>query len=69
MKKTKDGVERLNINLPSPLMRKIEAYAEEMNVNKTSAVCIALSTFLRENDAMKALSEYADKLPKEKENK
>ena len=44
---------RLNVNIPTSLLVKLDAYAEELNINRTSAVAIAISTFLRENEAMK----------------
>ena len=38
---------RLNINIPINLMKEIEAYAKDKNINKTSAICILLSNSLK----------------------
>lgn len=56
---------RLNINLSKSLLEKLDQYAEENNINRTSAVAIAISQFFRENEAMEALKEIASKMPKQ----
>ena len=57
---------RLNVNIPTSLLVKLDAYAEELNINRTSAVAIAISTFLRENEAMNTLKDVMAKLPEDK---
>lgn len=50
-------LERLNVNLPSDLMRRVEEYAERYCINKTSAVTMLLSQSL---EASKALTSMSD---------
>lgn len=49
---------RLNINIPTPLLERVEEYAEKHYINKTSAICVLLSTALE-------LSESTDQKQKE----
>lgn len=49
---------RLNINVPSPLLERVEEYADKHYINKTSAICVLLSTALE-------LSESTEQKPKE----
>lgn len=37
---------RLNINIPTPLLERVEEYAEKHYINKTSAICVLLATAL-----------------------
>lgn len=39
---------RININMPVPTLKKIDAYAERMNINRTAAIIVALNTVLEE---------------------
>ena len=50
-------VVRLNINLPVPLMERLDEYADKMNINRTSAVAVLLSQAL---DSQKAISDISD---------
>ena len=61
----KPKLTRLNVNIPTALLVKLDAYAGELNINRTSAVAIAISTFLRENEAMKTLNDVMAKLPED----
>lgn len=49
---------RLNINIPTPLLEKVEEYAEKHFINKTSAICVLLATALE-------LSERSEQKQKE----
>lgn len=49
---------RLNINIPTPLLERVEEYAEKHYINKTSAICVLLATALE-------LSESTEKKQKE----
>ncbi len=41
---------RLNINVDDDLIKRVDAYAKENFINRTSAICILLSNSLRSND-------------------
>ena len=63
--KKKPETGRLNVNLSKSLLDNLDKFAEQNNINRTSAVAIAISTFLRENEAMEALKDIASKMPKQ----
>ena len=44
---------RLNINIPIPLLERVEEYAEKHYINKTSAICVLLATALELSDSSK----------------
>ncbi len=44
-------LERVSINLPVSIVKKVRKYAEEMGLNTTSAYIVLLSQALRQNDA------------------
>jgi len=52
-------VKRLSINLPSSLVDKLDSYGKELNINRTAALSVALSTFFREQEALKTLKQVA----------
>ena len=37
---------RLNINIPTALLQRVELYAKQHYINKTSAICVLLATAL-----------------------
>lgn len=41
---------RLNINVDDDLIKRVDTYAKENFINRTSAICILLSNSLRSND-------------------
>ncbi len=43
---------RVTVNLTSELVNQVDAYAEQMNINRTSAVAVLLSTSLNGQKAM-----------------
>lgn len=45
------------VNIPLKLLEDIEAYADEMNVNRTSAILFLLSQSLNNQKAMNNLNE------------
>jgi len=53
-------VKRLSLNLPTSLVEKLDSYAEELHINRTAALSVALSTFFREQDAIKTLKQFAE---------
>ena len=48
---------RLNINVAQDLIDKVDEYARSMNINRTSAVAVLLSTALNNQKAMNDLGE------------
>ncbi len=78
--KSKQTLERVNMNLPASLVNKVKKYAEETGLNVTSAYIVLLSQALRQNEAftqlplllaqMKSIdlaSEYKEKLDRKEE--
>lgn len=57
-------VVRLNTNVPTSLMKKLDSYAAELNINRTAALAVVLSTFFRQEEAQKNISEVLAKMPK-----
>lgn len=53
----KPELQRVNMNLPVDLVSKIDEYAEELCLNRTSAITVLLSTALQQN---KTLSTFED---------
>lgn len=50
-------LERLNVNIPTDLMRRVEDYADRYCINKTSAVTMLLSQSLEASKAMTSINE------------
>ena len=48
-------LERVSINLPVSIVKKVKKYAEEMGLNTTSAYIVLLGQALRQNDAFTQL--------------
>ena len=48
---------RLNINLPVELMKRVDNYADNMAINRTSAVAVLLSMALDSQRTINALEE------------
>lgn len=48
-------LERVSINLPVSIVKKVRKYAEEMGLNTTSAYIVLLGQALRQNDAFTQL--------------
>lgn len=48
---------RLNINVPVELMDRVDSYADNMAINRTSAVAVLLSMALDSQKAMNSLDE------------
>lgn len=59
-------VVRLNVNLPTPLMERLDEYAIKMNINRTSAVAVLLSQAL---DSQKAMADISELLNMAREQK
>lgn len=58
------ALKRVNMNLSEDLIEKIDAYAEIMGINRSSAISVLVSTQLQQQEAlgtMKSLVEFVDK--------
>lgn len=53
----KNEVVRLNVNVPVALVEKLDTYAESMNINRTAALSVILSTYFRQDEAAAAIAE------------
>ena len=60
-------IARVNLNLTKELVEKVDQYADEMNINRTSAISVLLSQALNTQKAMNDLSELL-KLVQEQAN-
>lgn len=52
-------VKRININVPVETLERIDTYADNMSINRTSAILVLLS---RAMDSQKALSDLGELL-------
>lgn len=55
-------LQRLNINMPVELIAELDAYADKINVNRTAAINMLVSTALEQKNAMSAMDELLNKL-------
>lgn len=55
---------RINLNVPADLVDEVDAYAENMNINRTSAINMLLSTALEQKKSI----DMMDKILKEIKN-
>lgn len=46
---------RLNINIDDDLIQRVDDFAKENFINRTSAICILLSNALRSNDIQSSI--------------
>lgn len=60
-------LQRLNMNMPVDLIEQVDEYAERMNINRTSAVIVLVSTALEQKNAMSVIDELLNKLGKVEE--
>ena len=56
----KNNVVRLNINVPSSLMQRLDDYADSMNINRTSAVAVLLTQALDNQKALNSLNSLSE---------
>lgn len=56
----KTQTSRVGINIPTELLKQIDAYADKMSINRTSACCVLMSEALDAKNAMISLSEAMD---------
>ena len=51
-------ITRVTVNLNSELVNQVDKYAENMNINRTSAVAVLLSQAVNSQKAMNDLGEF-----------
>ena len=51
---------RINTKLSAALVNRIDQYAEENHITRTAAMSVIISTFFRQDDAIKAIQRAAD---------
>lgn len=52
---------KLTLNIDDLLIEKVDKYAEENYINRTSAICVLLSSALKSNDITNKLAKDDDK--------
>ena len=55
-------LKRLNINMPVELVERVDEYADKVNVNRTAAINMLVSTALEQKNAIDMMKELLDKL-------
>ena len=55
-------LQRLNMNMPADLIQQVDEYAERMNLNRTSAMIVLVSTALEQKNVMSVMDELLNKL-------
>lgn len=58
-------ITRVTVNLNSDLVRQVDQYAEEMNINRTAAVAVLLSQSVNSQKAMTNIGELLRVLQEE----
>ena len=54
-------LQRLNMNMPADLIQQVDEYAERMNLNRTSAMIVLVSTALEQKNAMSVIDEMLNR--------
>jgi len=55
-------LQRLNMNMPVSLIQQVDEYANRMNLNRTSAMIVLVSTALEQKNAIDMMEELLNKL-------
>lgn len=59
-------MKRININLSEELCHKIDKYASNMGINRTSAISVLLSTQIQQQETLGTLKGFMDLVEEEK---
>lgn len=62
-------LKRLNMNMPVDLIEQVDIYAEKMNVNRSSAINMLVSTALEQKNAMTMMEKLLLEVQEAKETK
>ena len=58
-----ENVTRVNFNINNDVLKKVDDFASENGINRTSAFAVIVSTYFRQEEAIKAInnaSKFAD---------
>lgn len=55
---------KISLNLPAELVAKIDSYADTMNINRTAAICVLISTQFKQEEAMNTIKAAVKQLEK-----
>jgi len=58
----KKELQRLNMNMPAGLLQEVDEYANRMNLNRTSAMILLVSTGLEQEANMSIIHELLQRL-------
>jgi len=58
----KRELQRLNMNMPADLIEQVDNYAKRMNLNRTSAMILLVSTGLEQEANMSIIHELLQRL-------
>ena len=65
----KKELQRLNMNMPAGLLQEVDEYANRMNLNRTSAMILLVSTGLEQEANMSIIHELLQRLLAELDEK
>lgn len=51
-----ENVTRVNFNINNEVLKKVDDFASENGINRTSAFSVIVSTYFRQEDAVKAIN-------------
>ena len=60
-------IRKLVCNVDAELLAQIDAYAEELHINRTAAVSVLLSTALKQNRLMNDITRMMDAIDEQKQ--
>lgn len=61
-------LKRLNMNMPAELLQKVDEFADQMALNRTSAITVLVSTALEQKNSFSMMDELLKKLEQVEEN-
>lgn len=64
----KKETRRINMNIPADMVERLDSYAEQMSINRTSAVMVLLSQALDSQRAINTLEELVKAIKEDEKN-
>lgn len=62
------SVKRINLNLDSDLLAKIDSFAEELHINRTACISVILSQYFTSKETLNTMNKMIDIYDKENKN-
>lgn len=62
------SVKRINLNLDIDLLAKIDSFAEELHINRTSCISVILSQYFTSKETLNTMNKMIDIYDKENKN-